>query len=271
MLDSHAQNSLQNSRQEQPSMPETELPEPEKTKKSNIKTKVFFGLFLFFVFFALIFSFLSFRSNIKIKSAYEERQVENEKAQQESWQELIKMQSLDTDGDGLTDYDEQYIYQTSIYLADTDSDGYDDNVEIKSGNNPLCPSGRDCEIDTETRAEISDFPEEPESYQDFDNYTPEEIRQMLIDGGASEIEVYALSDEQIIQIVEEVKQENPDSNITSPITAQGDVQSENMSVAEIRQALLDTGEVSTEQIDQISDSELLSIYQEVFQEINTNE
>ena len=37
----------------------------------------------------------------------------------------------DTDADGLTDADEQNIYRTSAYLADSDSDGVSDNQEIQ--------------------------------------------------------------------------------------------------------------------------------------------
>ena len=50
----------------------------------------------------------------------------------------------DTDGDGLSDYDEVNIYHTSPYLADTDSDGVPDGVEVKLGTDPNCPPNRDC-------------------------------------------------------------------------------------------------------------------------------
>jgi len=45
--------------------------------------------------------------------------------------------SVDSDGDGLTDADEYYIYKTDPAKADTDDDGYNDGDEIKSGYNPL--------------------------------------------------------------------------------------------------------------------------------------
>ncbi|MBI5465864.1 MAG: hypothetical protein HY974_01075, partial [Candidatus Kerfeldbacteria bacterium] len=37
--------------------------------------------------------------------------------------DIKALQTKDTDGDGLSDYDELYIYRTSPYLPDTDSDG----------------------------------------------------------------------------------------------------------------------------------------------------
>ncbi len=50
----------------------------------------------------------------------------------------------DTDGDGLSDWDELYFYKTSPYLEDSDSDGFTDKEEIDSENDPNCPIGRDC-------------------------------------------------------------------------------------------------------------------------------
>jgi hypothetical protein len=45
----------------------------------------------------------------------------------------------DTDGDGLSDGDEVNIYHTDPLKADTDGDGYSDGAEVKSGYNPLGP------------------------------------------------------------------------------------------------------------------------------------
>jgi hypothetical protein len=50
----------------------------------------------------------------------------------------------DTDGDGLSDYDEIYVYHTSPYLEDSDSDGLVDLKEVEQGTDPNCPQGKDC-------------------------------------------------------------------------------------------------------------------------------
>jgi len=44
---------------------------------------------------------------------------------------------LDSDGDGLSDSYEKYLYQTDPNLADTDGDGISDGAEIAAGTNPL--------------------------------------------------------------------------------------------------------------------------------------
>lgn len=52
--------------------------------------------------------------------------------------------TMDTDSDGLTDYDELYVFRTSPYVLDTDSDGTDDKTEVYAGKNPNCPEGKTC-------------------------------------------------------------------------------------------------------------------------------
>lgn len=58
--------------------------------------------------------------------------------------DLVSLKTVDTDHDGLTDYDEINIYHTSPYLEDTDSDGISDFEEVKNGTDPNCPSGKVC-------------------------------------------------------------------------------------------------------------------------------
>lgn len=47
------------------------------------------------------------------------------------------LRNMDSDGDGLSDYDEIYIYKTNPNLVDTDGDGYSDYEEVTNGYNPL--------------------------------------------------------------------------------------------------------------------------------------
>src|SRR3989339_1912662 len=51
----------------------------------------------------------------------------------------------DTDQDGLSDFDELYVYGSSPYLDDTDSDGIKDGAEVSGGKNPACAEGQTCD------------------------------------------------------------------------------------------------------------------------------
>ena len=46
----------------------------------------------------------------------------------------------DSDGDGLSDFDEKYIYKTDHYKADTDGGGVNDGTEVARGTDPLDPT-----------------------------------------------------------------------------------------------------------------------------------
>jgi len=48
----------------------------------------------------------------------------------------------DTDGDGLSDWDEQNIYRTNPNLRDTCGDGQPDNVRVATGKNLNCQAGK---------------------------------------------------------------------------------------------------------------------------------
>lgn len=57
---------------------------------------------------------------------------------------ITTLQSRDTDHDTLNDYDELYVYGTSPYLSDSDSDGVADNVEVQKGTDPNCAGTETC-------------------------------------------------------------------------------------------------------------------------------
>ncbi len=63
---------------------------------------------------------------------------------QDEEKQIRELRLKDTDRDGISDYDEQYVYRTSSYLADSDSDGASDAEEIASNQDPNCPQGKNC-------------------------------------------------------------------------------------------------------------------------------
>lgn len=68
------------------------------------------------------------------------------------------LRSKDTDGDGLSDYDELNVTHSSAYIKDSDSDGLDDGTEVREGTDPNCPKGQNCGVPApipETNPDVS--------------------------------------------------------------------------------------------------------------------
>jgi len=141
-------------------------------------------------------------------------------------QESLK--TKDTDGDGLTDWDELNVYGTSPYLEDSDSDGISDKEEIETGKDPNCPAGRDCSALADTNVGTST--EEKSLFEQAD--------LNLDAGGAAE----ELSSDQ-----EEILQKM--------LEGQSDASA-------LRKMLLESG-MDEATLNQISDEDLLASYQEV--------
>ena len=66
----------------------------------------------------------------------------------------------DTDGDGLSDYEEVKIYKIDPLKADTDGDGYKDGDEVKNGYNPL-GAGKLLDIDAVLKQQQSTSGNQP--------------------------------------------------------------------------------------------------------------
>lgn len=137
----------------------------------------------------------------------------------------------DTDGDGLTDYEESTIYDTSPYLADSDSDNINDGQEIKQGTNPNCPAGQTCGLEAieppaasssnilgETTApEIATTLEEKLISGDI---STAELRQLLLENGADQAALGQLSDEDLLQFYQETLQAQLAASSSMPVLSQ---------------------------------------------------
>lgn len=132
---------------------------------------------------------------------------------------------LDTDGDGLSDYDEINIYHTSPYLEDSDSDGIPDKQEILQGTDPNCPTGKDCSaseasttpvissstIDTSIGSGLLDDTTQSSDTGASDTgaaatsttVTPAILRQILLQNGWSQADLDKISDEDIMKSYQE--------------------------------------------------------------------
>lgn len=97
---------------------------------------------------ALVLSFAQVRTQILSPFFVQRRVLDRSQAffakQEEESQKIELLKKKDTDSDGISDYDELYIYHASPYLADTDGDTIPDGEEIARGIDPNCPEGKTC-------------------------------------------------------------------------------------------------------------------------------
>lgn len=133
--------------------------------------------------------------NLKFKSSEE---MEREKEE--------RLKQSDTDKDGLNDYDELYVFRTSPFLEDSDSDTIPDGVEVAQSTDPNCPAGRTCrqaratettgtQGDTTVGAEPPALaPDEQDvldamemAFGDLDELTPETMRARLAEMSPEEL------------------------------------------------------------------------------------
>lgn len=130
-------------------------------------------------------------------------------------QELANLQKLDSDADTLSDFDEQYVYYTSAYLADTDSDGIADNVEVDSATDPTCGEGKECNqiralTDSATAAATDTTAAGSElDILSEDEITPENVKAELEKMGIPQSTFANVSDEDLIDVYKSVVSQYP--------------------------------------------------------------
>jgi hypothetical protein len=112
-------------------------------RRYTSQQKTGFVLLLIFAFLVIGLGFLQMRNNI-----YKFFITRAPKTEDGDFGSLVdeqtRLQTEDTDHDGLSDYDELNMHGTSPYLPDTDSDGLPDKKELEDGTDPNCPEGKSC-------------------------------------------------------------------------------------------------------------------------------
>ncbi len=163
--------------------------------------------------------------------------------------ETLRLQNTDTDLDGIVDYEELTFYETSPYLPDTDSDGIGDKQELDQGTNPLCAKGQVCETQDTAISEQNTSPQLIGTDVQSDIGNPLDALNAFSGEGASSPETdlssYLSSEdkEATIQGLREMIREPK----------------------ELRTFLIQTGQVTQEQLQGISDVELTRIATELFE------
>lgn len=221
----------------------------------NAEQKIAFALLLFLGVGGVVFGFRSFGSAIyrpiqeQLAKYYTGEDVVNANAKDSADREAQKTQ--DTDSDGLSDYDELYVYKTSPYLTDSDSDGIDDTAEVYGGTDPNCPVGKDCigigssetsavlSADQNAASIIGGAPgnnsgilqagqynfQSPEDVQAFfQAATIQEIRSALLQAGVSQTDLDAMSDEELQTLFNQAVTNASDSGQFDSLTQGGSTQ-----------------------------------------------
>jgi hypothetical protein len=136
---------------------------------------------------------------------------------------------VDSDNDGLSDYDEINIYHTSPYLEDSDSDTINDKQEISQGSDPNCPSGKVCGTTqnenvnnssaSSTNNQITNSPVvsgEATIVPGIGNeVTPAMLRQILLQNGYDAATLEKISDEDIMRSYQEAVKSQSGASATS--------------------------------------------------------
>ncbi|OGF23346.1 hypothetical protein A2Y83_01365 [Candidatus Falkowbacteria bacterium RBG_13_39_14] len=227
--------------------------------------KIIFFAFLGFGLVALIFAVFQLRYSLRSpfhESVLTSNKGDGSKASKNN--DIFSLQSADTDNDGLTDYDEIYIYDTSPYLEDSDSDGYSDKVEVDSQNNPNCPNEGNCSFFLDAGFVASGTPQIAEdlyaemiAQQNLEASDAAILRSMLAEQGIPAELLGQISDEDLMREYASVA--------GSEQTASGEIDKEeleNLTPDEIR-ALLESKGIERAILDSIDDASLKRDFMEV--------
>ncbi|MBI4407333.1 MAG: hypothetical protein HY565_02420 [Candidatus Kerfeldbacteria bacterium] len=197
-------------------------------------------------------------------------------------QALAEKKLLDTDSDGINDFDEEFTYGTSALIADTDSDGIDDGAEIAANTNPVCAAGDTCfstvsaAADATTTADLTALATDD----------PVELRRQLVALGIDQAVLDQVSDADLLTVYASVQSDYqtttatantnttddpyagllPDTtDTTSVTTVQSVADLENLSPDAVRTLLVQSG-MKQSDLDQVDDATLMEMYQQALQE-----
>lgn len=246
------------------------------SRKISKTDKQIAGIFLLIGVATIIIGYMQFKFNISspfLNFSPDYNRKTNTQVEQEA---LLALRAKDSDGDGLTDYDELYQYYTSPYIKDSDSDGIDDLKEVNQDTDPNCPVGTECvqassaDINNNTNQTITNIAD----------LTTEQLREILVKNGIPQTTVDQLDDQTLIQYYQQVisstaanntntntKTESYEnllnnSNTNSEIVVNSTSDLTNLSAAQIRALLIQAGSLSEVELSQISDEQLLEVYQQ---------
>ena len=194
----------------------------------------------------------------------------------------IALRLKDTDNDGLNDWDELNVYLTSPYLEDSDSDGFKDSEEITNGNNPNCAAGAECEVTeliSDTSEGITGTANENEVLKMLGQNTTDlmltmndvsEIRKVFIELGYDKNKLDTLSDEDVYKMFLAAQGAYSKNQGNTSTTAQTETTTISSDDASAIRAAYEKAGYKKEDLDKISDEDLIKAYKEALQTYENN-
>ena len=219
----------------------------------------------------VVFGFFQFRNTLGKNFRPETASpVSLAQSQSETAPDLLGLRNKDTDQDGLSDWDELNVYNTSPYLPDTDSDDIDDSQEIAQNGDPNCPVGENCfDVFGGAVAESDTTRDAVDQLLSQSGSSVFDLRQGLLDSGVDENELAAFTDEELLQIYQEVLVEQQGTPITTSaetpaqtVTLPADSDFSKLTPAELRILLKNAG-VAESILQKVTDQELLQLVAEI--------
>lgn len=239
------------------------IKKPAKEKQGIPEKPV--GLLLLLTFLAVIavvFSAKQWIETLKVPFLIpESERVDTTKLSldTEELSNFLLLKATDTDLDSLSDYDEMYLYKTSPYLEDSDSDQISDSQEISQNSDPNCPEGSECSTPA---SQPTNQPAQT-NLEYLANLTPEQLRSLLIQRGVPADEVNKMDDQTLrstyLETLESISPTDSFSNLITNTEI-------DLSAAQIRELLLSQG-VTQGELDKLSDEELLMLWQETVRQL----
>lgn len=180
-------------------------------------------------------------------------------------QQMLALQIQDTDGDGLTDYEELQVTHTSPFIPDTDSDGVSDGEEVEKGENPNCPKGKDCAMVLSAPSpgdNSKPSPGDQSVLNPMDIKDPAQMRKLIAETGIiSKEELNKMDDAAIVGAWSEALKTLIGGGGGGKVVEGQGSEAGNMSAEELRKLLEQAG-MSQELLKNIDDETLLKVYKE---------
>jgi len=237
-------------------------------KIKTTPTEKFFIIFLVIMTFsALVLGYLQFKKNIEgplfpsylSQKRSEERQKYLNVNSSATEQDVIKLQNQDSDLDGLSDYQEIYIYNTNPYLEDTDGDSVWDKQEVDANTDPNCPTGQNCEAQLEN-TNLNFNTNASSGLGDMNSLL--NIEQKLLSGEVT-LKDLGIDDPQMQAQLDLIKSGNfSTSEVFSEEEQQAINSLKNINAQELREELESQG-IDKAMLDNISDENLHKIFLEI--------